>query len=102
MAEHCRRCMVPRAGINFGEKSRDCIRGEDVHEDQSMCHSMRADIAEAALMRLACPEAFEGNRVKPGMLRQAMDAKNKAMRSACSVRGPTLVFEAPTSPEPPE
>jgi hypothetical protein len=102
MAEHCKRCMVPRAGINFGPKTRDCIRGQDVGEDQAMCHSMRADIAEAALMRLACPEAFTDNRVIPERLFDAIDAKNKAMRAACSVRGPTLVFEKPSTPPRPE
>lgn len=96
MSEHCRRCMVPRAGNCFGKPPSDCIRGEPVAPDQTMCHSMRADIAEAALMRAVCPEAFEGNRIKPGMLRQAMDAKHHAMRAACSVRGPTLVFERPS------
>jgi len=97
MAEHCSRCMVPRAGNYFGEKPRGCIRGHEMGDDRAMCDSMRADIAEAALMRLACPEAFEGNKIIPGKLFDAIDAKNAAMRSACSVRGPTLVFEAPVA-----
>ena len=99
MAEHCKRCMVPRAGWSIGEKTRDCIRGHSVSQDQSMCDSMRADIAEAALMRLACPEAFKDNKVIPEKLLDAIDAKNKAMRAACSVRGPTLIFESPVRPK---
>lgn len=96
MSEHCRRCMVPRAGRSpMNDLLRTCVRGEDVRPDQSMCHSMRADIAEAALMRLACPDAFVSNRIIPERLFDAIDAKNAAMRSACSVRGPTLVFENP-------
>jgi len=59
---------------------------------------MRADIAEAALMRLACPDAFENNRIIPERLFEAIDAKNDAMRTAMSVRGPTLMFEKPESP----
>jgi|GEM_PF-2354725 len=99
MVEHCRRCMVSRAGHNLmGDKPSSCIRGEPVRDDQSMCHSMRADIAEAALMRLACPDAFENNRIIPERLFEAIDAKNDAMRTAMSVRGPTLMFEKPESP----
>lgn len=99
MAEHCRRCMVPRAGNCVGQTPRDCIRGETVAPDQTMCHWMRADIAEAALMRAVCPEAFDGNRIIGSKYLEARDAMSRAMRAACSVRGPTLVFESP-SPDP--
>lgn len=96
MAEHCRRCMVPRAGNYWTCEKRNCIRGEDLRPGQSMCSSMRADIAEAALMRLACPDAFEpSGKIIPARLFDAIDAKNRAMQSACKERGPTLVFENP-------
>ncbi len=50
-------------------------------------------------MRLACPDAFESNRIIPERLFDAIDAKNRAMRTAMSVRGPTLVFERLKTPE---